>query len=386
MAKKVTWKLILGGGVSNQASTNFTFHFNQQLVATGVCPHGTATHIGNAVSIPGGREPMETKLATILKDLHEQSQPPDIVVLLLGSKDQGTYSSFKYLADLKYCFQSICVTEANFKPKKKDWNNQDSMRQYVANVAMKANLKFGGINHSVTGVKDWMAKTLVLGSDLTHPGNGAVDNCPSIAAVVSSVEETGGLFTGQLFLQEKSDVSQNENTGPLVSPKLTFQMVRHLKMAFTKALRRWCIRNKRFPENVLYYRDGVAESQYDELERYEVSLLRTAWTEFGKTAPAGVAVPPPKLTTVIATKRHSTRFFPTKKADAMTNENCHPGTLVDSVVTSPYFSDFFLQTQNAIKGTARPCHYYVLNNGMGISMTELEQMVSNIDSKRHSLC
>jgi eukaryotic translation initiation factor 2C len=153
-------------------------------------------------------------------------------------------------------------------------------------------------------------------------------------------------------------------------------MIQNFQAAVFWALQQWCEINHRWPENILYYRDGVSESQYEELQRDEVSLIQAAWDDLAEVAtnePASNL----KLTTVIATKRHSTRFFPTRRENAMqNNENCKPGTLVDSVVTNPYFSDFFLQSHNAIKGTARPCHYFVLNNGMGISMTALEDLVS----------
>lgn len=42
-----------------------------------------------------------------------------------------------------------------------------------------------------------------------------------------------------------------------------------------------------------------------------------------------------------------------------------------------YFSDFYLQSHNAIKGTARPCYYYVLNNGMEIPLDVLQDIVSH---------
>jgi eukaryotic translation initiation factor 2C len=211
----VRWKLIRGLGVSDQAVRHFTTHFNQQLVVTGVCPSGLAEHIGKtAAALPGGNDSIENRLESVLQELHndailDKTKAPNIVVLLLSNKNQSIYSSFKWLADKRYCFQTICATENNFKPAQKSggWNHDAGMRQYMANIAMKANLKVAGINHTVPGVRDWLSTTLILGSDLTHPGNGAVDNCPSIAAVVSSVEKTGGRFFGQLFLQKKSDVS-----------------------------------------------------------------------------------------------------------------------------------------------------------------------------------
>jgi eukaryotic translation initiation factor 2C len=216
-ARSVKWKLICGQRVSQQAAQHFTTHFDHQLVATGVCPVGNVTHIGQTLWIPGGAQSAETKLNNILHTIHDdktldQSATPHIVVLLIEKKDQELYSSFKYLADTVYYFQAICATEQNFRHKRDGWTNSNHMRQYMANVAMKANLKFAGINHTADGVSNWLDKTLVIGSDLTHPGNGAVDQCPSIAAVVSSVGKDGGLFYGHLWLQRKSDVSNESST------------------------------------------------------------------------------------------------------------------------------------------------------------------------------
>lgn len=103
------------------------------------------------------------------------------------------------------------------------------MRQYAANVAMKANLKFKGTNHTVKEVTDsrWMKDTMIIGgklvgchsiqnmlmytADITHPGGGSLEFSPSVAAVVGSVDKDAARFVGQLFLQPntviKSDVS-----------------------------------------------------------------------------------------------------------------------------------------------------------------------------------
>lgn len=347
------WKLLYATGVQKAARDGFVQHFGAQLVATGVCFPGQVGHIGRPMFI----QATETGIDTALNTLHntKPSQTPDIVVLLIRRKDQALYSSFKYLADKKYCFRSICATQDNFQHRK----GNGSMQQYMANVAMKANLKFAKINHTVTGVSNWLNNTMVLGADLTHPGGGAIDNCPSIAAIVSSTESTGGFFMGQLGLQDNSD------------------MVQELFTAVQFALHKWKQRNKRLPQNILYYRDGVADSQYDQVDAEEVSAIRKAWSDYIRDYAQDTPNAELKLTTVIVTKRHSTRFFPAMKQDAMKkNHNCKPGPLVESAVTSPYYSDFYLQSHNAIKGTARPCHYFVLHNGMGISMTQLQELVS----------
>lgn len=77
------------------------------------------------------------------------------------------------------------------------------------------------------------------------------------------------------------------------------------------------------------------------------------------------------------------RFFP-EAQDAMRNNlNCKPGTIVDAVVTSPFFEDFYLQSHNGLKGTAKSAHYFVLVNEMGKSSQELKDLVSRFQQPYH---
>jgi eukaryotic translation initiation factor 2C len=112
-------------------------------------------------------------------------------------------------------------------------------------------------------------------------------------------------------------------------------MIEKFGGAVTVALREWNDQNGYLPKNILYYRDGVAESRYDELEQDEVSQLRRSWSKFAQGINPNNPIPQLRLPTVIVTKRHSTRLFPATEQLAMNrNENCQPGTLVDSVITS----------------------------------------------------
>jgi eukaryotic translation initiation factor 2C len=212
-ANGVRWKLLQASGVDPRAVTEYIRHFNQQLESTGVCPKNGATHIGQtAVALRNLSESeLSNQLQTLLQD--KGNGIPDIVVLLLKNSDQQAYSSFKYLADKIFCIQAICAVERSFKPGRGGWDNANSMEQYMANVAMKANLKMRGLNHTVRGVDKQIQHTLILGADITHPGAGAVDACPSIAAVVGSVEDHTGRFRGELSLQKNIDVGIPNKAG-----------------------------------------------------------------------------------------------------------------------------------------------------------------------------
>jgi eukaryotic translation initiation factor 2C len=82
------------------------------------------------------------------------------------------------------------------------------------------------------------------------------------------------------------------------------------------------------------------------------------------------------MTALVAVKRHHTRFFP-MPADATTNGNCKAGTLVDTAITSPFFSEFYLQSHHALQGTAIPTKYFVLLNDLGLSDTVVQRLVSS---------
>lgn len=68
----------------------------------------------------------------------------NFVMLFLEKANTPAYSTFKDLADRTYGMQSICVV----------WNEKRGFTlHYQGNIAMKINLKAGGINHTVDGVE-----------------------------------------------------------------------------------------------------------------------------------------------------------------------------------------------------------------------------------------
>lgn len=119
-------------------------------------------------------------------------------------------------------------------------------------------------------------------------------------------------------------------------------------------------RHMSFPENILVYRDGVSEGQYQLVLENELPLLQKACAE---TYPADqTKAGLPRITVVVVGKRHHTRFYPTSEDGADRGSNCLPGTVVDRGVTEARNWDFFLQAHAAIKGTARPAHYFVVHD------------------------
>ena len=137
----------------------------------------------------------------------------------------------------------------------------------------------------------------------------------------------------------------------------------------------------KMPKNILYYRDGVSESQYSAVRDLELPHIRTAYSSaFDELVSEGKIKEyenskTVNLTAIVVAKRHHVRFYPAPKG-RMDKDNCYPGTYVDNVVTPPYFQDFYLQSHTAIKGTARPAHYFVLVNEMKRDIDFYRRLVS----------
>ncbi|PCG88402.1 Stem cell self-renewal protein Piwi [Penicillium occitanis (nom. inval.)] len=106
--------------------------------------------------------------------------------------------------------------------------------QYIANAALKFNLKLGGIyqivesrNLGIVGQN----KTMVVGIDVTHPSPGSSSNAPSISATVGSIDKFLGLWPTILRIQRArqenvDDLTEMFKSDPEVAiPGLASKMI-----------------------------------------------------------------------------------------------------------------------------------------------------------------
>ncbi|KJX96923.1 hypothetical protein TI39_contig594g00028 [Zymoseptoria brevis] len=377
-------------------------------------PHYNNTN--NIAPINPPLSPYEVRVLNVLDPIVQNHRWP-IVYVLLKDKSQDQYAFIKRVAELRLGLQTVFVVCNRERLSRFD-------AQSASNIALKFNLRGFGVNHKL-GDNDLKAikaqgtvNTIVLGADVTHPPNNASPGTPSIAAVVGSTDEDFMHFPGSMRLQ-RSKQEDIVELGDMVKERLIdFQRVHgHL------------------PTRVLFYRDGVSESQYDKVRTYEIPQIQKAFNwaaEFlaweaknpdstgtldaeRNPWPPLTAVPqgqpserdldfdekdvptdyeiedntglntPFELTYIVVGKRHNTRFYPlddkdcVQKRDGRKNDNVKPGLVVDQVITHPFSSDFYLQSHDPIIGTGKSAHYFVLQNGMGLSTAELH-------STTHDFC
>ena len=121
--------------------------------------------------------------------------------------------------------------------------------------------------------------------------------------------------------------------------------------------------------------DGVSEGEFEATLTEELPKIRGMHAfPFPRDLP--VNTPPrytdacaelgfnPTITLIVVGKEHKFVFFPeasvAEGGQPPRNPNCPPGTVIDTVVTSPVEWDFYLCSHQGILGTSKPAHYNVL--------------------------
>lgn len=253
-----------------------------------------------------------------------------LLYIILPVKHTALYNRIKHICDVRLGLVNICsvgnkLVESNGRP------------QYFGNVALKFNLKGGGDNqltepshlHFVT--RD---DTMIVGIDVTHPDPNSSNQAPSIAAMVASINSNLAQWPATSSVQTRRRQEMVDS--------LKDMLKRHLDLWKTEG------RHTLFPKNILIYRDGVSEGQYQMVKDYELPLLRQACQEMYDP----VGQERPRITIVVVTKRHHTRFGPMTQDKADSNGNCVAGTVTDRGVTEAHQWDFFLRKSGLLPLTS----------------------------------
>jgi eukaryotic translation initiation factor 2C len=194
----------------------------------------------------------------------------------------------------------------------------DAKKQYCANVCLKVNMKLGGVNLFMDAPQIPFISskpTIVFGADVTHPAPGDM-NRPSVAALTASMDSFASRYASAVRVQ----ANRTEIIADLAN------MVKEMLKTFYQS----CGLK---PAQILFYRDGVSEGQFEQVLKNEVAAIRAACASLDKNYN-------PPLTFVVVQKRHHARFFPIEARDADRTGNCQPGTVVDTSIVHPFEFDF----------------------------------------------
>lgn len=297
--------------------------FKRALKDYGLGTEGPTHPRGFEAPLPGPEEANDASIQKIFQTM--SSAKIKIILVVLPTSSAVTYARVKFWGDVKTGIHSVCVVAEKLS----------KGAQYYANVALKFNLKCGGVNQLLPNQLGFLnAKgTMVVGIDVSHPAPKSIEGTPSIAAVVASIDEHYGQWPGSIQCQQSKK-----------------EMVSTLNLMMQERLNLWISKNRQGPNRILIYRDGVSEGQYKTVLEDELKQIREACKEvYGQRVQ-------PQITIVVVGKRHHTRFYPTDARNADNKGNPLSGTVVDHGVTMEkgckYFRSFLFGATSRVADIA----------------------------------
>ena len=129
------------------------------------------------------------------------------------------------------------------------------------NIGLKVNLKLGGAN-SVINMPPLKEKSfMMLGGDSSHPSPGELRRIPpppSYTGLVASYDPQCVKYTAVATAQNATD-----------------ELIATFKPMMKELMKRWQLKNNgKSPQCVIYWRDGIAESQVPAFMASEVQALK----------------------------------------------------------------------------------------------------------------
>lgn len=274
-------------------------------------PPCTGNPNGYEVSLNNDWEDIDHQLETVFRTIHGNSIKALFVIL--DDKNTYVYTRIRWFADIKAAIPTVCAVATEMV-----WRTPIPSAQYLGNLGLKFNLKLGGINHTLPqGRLGFLSHgtTMIVGIDVAHPSPGQIKEGPSVAAVVASVDKNLAQWPASLRTQSREFKGADE----IIKPDTLLEMV-------TERLKLWQSINKRLPDRILVYRDGVSESQYEQVLDTEVPVFYDACQRLNQSSV--------KVAFIVVGKRHHTRFSATteKESDLDYSQRRHgnpkPGTVV----------------------------------------------------------
>ncbi|GFP87334.1 protein argonaute 7 [Phtheirospermum japonicum] len=345
------WALISFGGTIDQKSIipKFIHQLSQKCQQFGIFlnPNTVTNPIFEPMHVLNNPKLLESNLKKIHFNNNNNLQ---LIICVMEKKHKG-YADLKRVAETDIGVVSQCCLYLNL---------EKLSSQFLANLALKINVKIGGCtvalyNSSMPRIFGPDEHVIFMGADVTHP-HPTDDSSPSVAAVVGSINWPA---SNKYVSRMRSQTHRQEIIQDLGS------MVREILDDFREE-------QSKLPGRIIFFRDGVSETQFDKVLKDEIESIREAFKKF-----PGSYNPP--ITFIVVQKRHHTRLFPCENDRfAPGDENVPPGTVVDTVIAHPSEFDFYLCSHWGVKGTSRPVHYHVLWDENKFTSDEMQKMVYNL--------
>jgi eukaryotic translation initiation factor 2C len=181
------------------------------------------------------------------------------------------YATLKTLGDTRYGIHTVIICDENAHKVLQKLPNGTPKADLglIGNEALKFCAKSGGLSWAMDpkGLKLIGIDTMVIGIDVTHPSPKSQAGAPSIAAIVGSYDPQLSGWAADLRVQ---------------TPRV--EMVEGLQSLLEGRLELFKKKNSgRLPANIIVYRDGVSEGQFNSVLNTEFPAMVRAFDQmYGK--------------------------------------------------------------------------------------------------------
>lgn len=277
-----------------------------------------------------------SKLDDVMSKVMKGAEKPDFVLIFTNRRTCGALYK-----ELKRRFNTEGVLTqffSSFNPNK----DEDNIAKY-ANIVNQIQAKLGS---NLWLVENDLVDTLVLGADVYHSrGN---------KSVASLVGQFGKNLRHTYTCTSMQSSSYEEVIGSMTN-------------MFLEILEYYLKVEKKMPEKVLFYRDGVGQSFIEHILKSEVSGIIAAMEK-------KYTLKRPRITVVLVTKRISDKLA---TADPTPN-NPPPGTVVESGISHPEHTSFLLVAQKVTQGSANPTKYQLVYDENDTNLDDLLRLTHNL--------
>ena len=293
-------------------------------------------------------------LQTLMTDLVRNDR---MQLLLFVMPNDQIYNDIKKIANvLGVTTQCLKLNvDDSFMMNERGKINKISGGTFVNNMLMKMNAKFGGVNAKLAPLSMpafLKQRVMIVGMDVFHPGPGSPMQ-HSLAGIVAS-------YTKCFTKYYQQAIAQPQNSAEFKRKEEITEAVYDAMIYF---FGRWLRECNGYPDNVIVFRDGVSEGQFDKVRIVELNQIYRAMETKGFKA---------RVTFITVQKRHHFRMFE-RDSDGKVG-NPKPGTVIDTDVVHPQRFECYLNSHHALKGTSKPCHYCVLHNECDLSSDVMQQI------------
>ena len=279
----------------------------------------------------------DDRIETYVQQLRSNIQPNvKLMVIIFPTNRTDRYSAVKRVCCVEMPVPSQVIMSRTI-------SRGDKLKSITEKIALQINCKLGG---ALWALSIPMENCMICGIDVYHAGIGQSSK-GSVAGFVASLDRMLTTWHSKICLQGRHQ-----------------ELVDMLQICMISAIKAYYKRNKRYPDRIIVFRDGVGDGQVETVAKYEVKQLLATFKNIEPSYQ-------PTLTVVIVQKRINTRLF-AKSSSGL--ENPLPGTIVDSYITKSSLYDFYLVSQNIRQGTVSPTHYIVVYDSKNMKPEHIQRL------------